>query len=245
MRARELLRRTGFDLTRHPHAKTLTGELGRVLHLERWTAVLDVGANVGQFATSMRRMGYRGPLVSFEPDSASIATLADASASDANWHIRPVALGRASGEAVLHQFIGSDLSSLHNALPGTVKRFKNAVPTGTSTVQVRTLLDFHSEIRELAPVGPWLLKCDTQGHDLDVLEGGLGNMAEVSTVLTELSVIPLYEAQPSMSVVLERMAEWGFLPIGMFPVSRTADGLGVIEFDGLFTRADREPRLGL
>ena len=245
MRARELLRRTGFDLTRHPHATTLTGELGRVMRRERWTAVLDVGANVGQFATLLRGLGHCGPIVSFEPDAASVATLKSASASDANWHVRPIALGRTSGEAVLHQFIGSDLNSLHNALPGTVKRFNNAVPTGTSTVQIRTLLDFYSEIRELAPVGSWLLKCDTQGHDLDVLEGGLANMAEVSTVLTELSVIPLYEAQPSMSVVLERMAGWGFLPIGMFPVSRTADGLGVVEFDGLFTRADREPRLGL
>ena len=47
--------------------------------------ILDVGANIGQFGTSMRELGYTGTLVSFEPVAAQFAKLKVAASGDANW----------------------------------------------------------------------------------------------------------------------------------------------------------------
>lgn len=46
--------------------------------------VLDVGANVGQFASSLRKKGFSGRLESFEPVSSVFADLEDAAAMTPN-----------------------------------------------------------------------------------------------------------------------------------------------------------------
>ena len=46
--------------------------------------ILDVGANIGQFGTSMRELGYTGTLVSFEPVAAQFAKLKAAANGDPN-----------------------------------------------------------------------------------------------------------------------------------------------------------------
>lgn len=56
--------------------------------------VLDVGANVGQFGAGLRRAGFSGTIVSFEPLSAAHARLSEIAAGDPAWHVAPrMALG--------------------------------------------------------------------------------------------------------------------------------------------------------
>lgn len=236
-RLRRALRRSGFDLTRHPHRMTLEGDLERVMRVQAWSLAIDVGGNQGQFGRKLRALGYHGTIVSFEPSFAAYQVLSRVVESDDRWHCHQLALGREAGTATLRTFVGSDLNSLHEPMDGVSARFKTAVATGTETVRVATLADMSRSFRELAaPGGPWLLKCDTQGHDLEVLEGGLSELPEVTALLVELSVQPLYADQPSMETVLPKLADWGFQPTGFFPVSRQSDGLSVVEFDGVFVK---------
>ena len=58
--------------------------------------ILDVGANVGQFAQYMRKIGYRGTIISFEPVAAEFAKLKTTAASDPKWNVINVSLGAAS-----------------------------------------------------------------------------------------------------------------------------------------------------
>ena len=53
----------------------LAEEVARVLRATEANLVLDVGANVGQFAEALRGSGYRGRIASFEPVAAPFARL--------------------------------------------------------------------------------------------------------------------------------------------------------------------------
>ena len=69
-----LIRRTanriGIDMHRHRPQETETGRLSAMLENHSVDLVLDVGANIGQFALALREAGYKGRLLSFEPLSA-------------------------------------------------------------------------------------------------------------------------------------------------------------------------------
>ena len=108
--------------------------------------------------------------------------------------------------------------------------------TGTSTVTLSTLADeYESAVAGIANPRV-LLKSDTQGHDLNVIEGAQGLPENVVAVLVELSVQPIYEEQPYMTRVIDRLKEEGFIPIAFSPVTTSFDKLRVIEFDGVFVR---------
>ncbi|MET9493424.1 hypothetical protein [Streptomyces sp. NPDC006552] len=76
----------------------MTG-LGRMRELARQLAhfeidlVLDSGGQDGAFGRALRRRGYRGRIVSFEPFGGPRAGVRRAAARDRGWHVLPYALG--------------------------------------------------------------------------------------------------------------------------------------------------------
>ena len=49
------------------------------------SAVFDVGAHIGEYATRLRNVGYRGKIVSFEPQTSAFAVLANKALDDPLW----------------------------------------------------------------------------------------------------------------------------------------------------------------
>ena len=78
------------------------------------------------------------------------------------------------------------------------------------------------------------LKCDTQGHDLAVLNG-LGDRT-LFGVQVELSFVPIYDEIPGWLQVEDALRRREFAPVDYFPVNRAADGLTLLEADGVFVR---------
>jgi hypothetical protein len=76
---------------------------------------------------------------------------------------------------------------------------------------------------------------DTQGSDMDVIEGARKALPSITALQLELSVRPIYDGQPSLPQTMAALADLGFELLGVFPISR--DGLRVVEFDGVFCRA--------
>jgi len=64
---KRLFRSFGIDLRRYSPAANEFNRLAHYLQLHSVTLVLDVGANIGQFAEGLREGGYDGRIVSFEP----------------------------------------------------------------------------------------------------------------------------------------------------------------------------------
>lgn len=57
-----------------------------------------------------------------------------------------------------------------------------------------------------------LIKIDTQGSELDIIEGGLETIAQAKGVILELSYEQYNEGAPLAKEVINRMAELGFFP---------------------------------
>ena len=114
------LRSFGWELRRFALADM--GQLNRFLVLHNVTTVLDVGANFGQFATTLRQAGFKGRIVSFEPQSQAYAGLVRAATSDPLWDVAPrCAVGAAAGEIEMNISNNSVSSSALPMLPDHVE----------------------------------------------------------------------------------------------------------------------------
>src|SRR5262245_19414364 len=108
------LARFGFYLGRFPRADTLGQHLLHLFGALRINCVLDVGANVGDYGRELRRLGYRGRIVSFEPVAAAFAALRTRSLTDRDWRAHRLALGSRNGTATIHLRRGP---TFHSFLP--------------------------------------------------------------------------------------------------------------------------------
>jgi len=61
--------------------------LARALNANGITTVFDIGANKGQFGSELRRDGYLGKIISFEPMVAAHAVLSSCARGDKLWHV--------------------------------------------------------------------------------------------------------------------------------------------------------------
>jgi FkbM family methyltransferase len=207
-----------------------------MLRLHQIDLVLDVGANRGQFARLLRRLGYAGDIVSFEPLAKYRSELAVAAAADRRWRIIPLAMGNAVAELDLHVCKDDAFSSLHPVNDIARSRFGDLVAEKhVERVSVRRLDDQWPALSEGRPRNV-LLKSDTQGHDLAVLEGATAVLSSTRAIVTEAAFVPLYEQAPLFPQVSSWLAARGFALSGIFPISHHPEDLTLIETDCVFTR---------
>lgn len=227
---RKLARSMGFDIARYPGAASHWPRLTEMLARHGITLVFDVGANVGQYAASLRNNDYGGRIVSFEPLSAAHAELTANADLDPDWQVAPrAAIGAAAGETTLNISPESDMSSLLPLTDDAVEKFASVRPTGSETVPITTLA---AEIPRYANSGDAIfVKSDTQGYEAEVLNG-LGEAASrVVGLQLELSLVPIYQGQPDHLTVLNRIGELGFTPHLVVPGYFSRQHGQMIEFD--------------
>jgi FkbM family methyltransferase len=200
--------------------------------------VVDAGANVGQYAQALRRSGYRGRIVSFEPVRASYAELERAARGDDAWWVRHEGLGSADGTATIHTMDGT-MSSLLPASEFGRTWSAGLRDTGSEEITVRRLDGLLPELLEGLPEGRVFLKMDTQGYDLEVLEGARAVLDRVVALQAELACVPIYDGMarlPEQWAVLEAA---GFESAGVFPVSFDKQTVRAIEYDVVMVRPEQ------
>ena len=75
--------------------------------------VFDVGANVGQYGRMLRKqVGYKGQIVSFEPNPEPRGVLSKLASEDPNWHVEPIAVGAEPGVSEFYVYDQSEWGSL-------------------------------------------------------------------------------------------------------------------------------------
>jgi FkbM family methyltransferase len=149
-----------------PHGVDLFADLRRQLPATPIATIFDVGANIGQSARHYREAFPAASLYCFEPVQATFDQLTDSLRHDRNAQCFRLAFGRSSGVGQISVGQHSDQASL------TVRP---ADTTHVESVPVETLDGFCSS-HAIDRVG--LLKIDTEGGDLTVLEGAHDLLAD-------------------------------------------------------------------
>lgn len=197
--------------------------------------MLDVGANAGQYAAEIRRHGYRGTIVSFEPASSAFDALVQASAADDHWHARQLALGSAPGSATLNIAANEGKSSSflgqRDYTFGTTSSMKYV---DTEEVELSTLEDVAGEL--LSEVDHPFLKLDVQGFEMEVLEGGGSWLRRMVGIETELGLLPLYEDQADWRAVCDWLRGKGFVLYALDPGYSDWESGRLVEIDAMFVR---------
>ncbi len=226
------LRRRGYELTRFP--------IKQFMNQYRFDVVIDVGANVGQFACELRdEVGYSGRIVSFEPLSSAFAILNRKVERDPEWHAINVALGSEAGRSTIHVTGNSASSSLLEMLPKHVEAAPHAAVVSTESVEVRRMDDLFGEIvhdDERA-----LLKIDAQGFELEVLKGASRSLERISGILIELNLGALYAGAPLAEEVMAQLRQSGFEPFWFVPGFRDPRTQQLLQMDGYFVRSGISP----
>jgi FkbM family methyltransferase len=215
--------------------ETVDGRLQQALQRHGIELVIDIGANVGQFASDLLRHGYSGHIVSVEPLPEVHARLCEAAAAHPRWTVaEPMALGPQAGTVML-QVAGNSVSS--SVLP-MLERHVSAAPESRTTGALPVRQDtadavFAARVEAVRT----LVKIDTQGYEREVLLGAPRCLEHAALLLMELSVVPLYEGQWLWLEAVAFMQARGFEPVFLqpdFADPRTGD---VLQYNGLFRRA--------
>lgn len=206
----------GLDITRYRPDTTEAGRVAKMLRHHRIDVVLDIGANIGQFALGLRRGGFVGKIVSFEPLKQAHDQLVTAARNDPNWNIAPqMAIGEREGEIALH-VSGNSVSS---SVLGMLESHSDAAPKSayiaTQHVRMATL---DSMVHDIIQADDSIfLKIDTQGYEDKVLNGAPETLARASGLQLELSFVPLYEGQQLFDALMSRVRALGFAPWAIQP----------------------------
>ncbi|KAA9014245.1 FkbM family methyltransferase [Sphingobium limneticum] len=197
--------------------------------------LFDVGANRGQYATMLRKdAGYKGLILSFEPNPDVFVELQKAAASDRKWHVFNMALSDFDGTASFNIMAADQFSSLKkpSGEQDAIFADRNKV-TKTVEMQCRRLDTLLPElVAQHGFVRPFL-KMDTQGHDLSVCEGAGAVLTDMLGIQTELGVRPIYEGGTGYRAMIDWLGDRGFVPSAFFANNKGHFPL-LVEMDGIF-----------
>lgn len=229
---RRILYRRNLDLVADPYPARIAATIRHF----GITTVLDVGANIGQYASALRASGYRGAIVSCEPLSDAFEILQRRATRDPSWAVVRTAVGAKPGTAEINVAANSYSSSLLDMTDAHTSAAPGSATVAHETVQVTTLTDL-VETRGLEPERT-LLKIDTQGYEAEVLDGAGALVGRLAAISLELSFVPLYAGQPLFDDLVGRLRGAGYVIYGLDAGFGDRRSGRMLQCDGLFVRGD-------
>ncbi len=203
--------------------------------------VLDIGANIGQFALTVNAVIPQANIYSFEPLPDCFAKLKENHKFIKNFTPINVGVGNQSGN-LLFERSSFDVSSSFLKM-GDIH--KNAFPQsqGSTSIEVKiekldTLclnlgLDLNSDSSLKAPL---LIKIDVQGYEDRVLLGGEKTIKQAKLIIIETSYVNLYDEQCLFNNAYEILREYGFSYAGSLDKVRDPKTGQILQEDSLFIK---------
>ncbi|MCA9951888.1 MAG: FkbM family methyltransferase [Anaerolineales bacterium] len=189
--------------------------------------VLDVGANQGQYAKNLRRIGYRGHICSFEPIKQDFETLLDAFKDDPHWTGFNFALGNENTQKPFN--VATECSAMSSFLSPTDPNWR----LHTATVEIKRLdTIFEPIMTRIGMTQPRVfLKMDTQGYDVEVIRGAQSHIDKILGLQSEISIMPIYSGMPHYLDALGFYESLDFCLFGASEAARNPDEDSLLEMN--------------
>lgn len=108
---------------------------------------------------------------------------------------------------------GGTIINVHPDLVGSSVRREMESGTGVNGVPRHVpAVTLDNLVKNMDATGPFLIKIDVQGAELDVLRGASRVLAETEYVLCEVSLFKFFESGPELVDVVTYMKNQGFVP---------------------------------
>ena len=199
--------------------------------------VIDIGANVGQFAVAAARFFPGTEIHSFEPVEETVRRLIKNTAAEKRITAHQTAIGERSGEAEIYINSDSRATSILPLAKAHLEAFPHAVETKKSTVKISTLDGIFSQIDLPRPV---LIKIDVEGYEWQVISGGGETFKKADHIVIEMSMKVMHEGEKKFGDISDRLRDKGFIFIeALGRLAAPASG-ETLQIDALFGR-DRAP----
>jgi FkbM family methyltransferase len=198
----ELLRRA---LLRHG---VLAGAEHRTVLRRRLNAVVDIGANRGQFSLAVRRWAPQARIVAFEPLDKPAQIFRRVFSGDAKVTLHQCAIGGAPAMQTMHISARDDSSSLLPIAAAQTAMFPGTQEVGTIQVRVATLAEL-VDAAELT--SPAMLKLDVQGYELNTLKGCEPLLRHFDWIYCECSYVEFYAGQELAGEIIAWLLARGFV----------------------------------
>lgn len=235
---RRLVRICGYDIVKWHAIPPAAVARKRLLDSLGIDVVLDVGANAGQFAQSLRDpMRYRGVIVSFEPLPDAFAQLKQLADQDPAWHAWNVALGESDGQLKLHVSKNRVSSSFLAIRETSTAVEPDSAYETDCVVSVRSLDSLFPELQAVNKDSRVMLKLDTQGFESRVIAGAKESLRRITLIQMEMSLVTLYEDEVLFLDMCNTMRHLGFELIAIDPGFADVATGRLLQVDGLFARA--------
>ena len=206
-----------------------------LLRSNRIDLVFDVGANFGQYATSLRECGYRGRIVSFEPLTSAFSRLEANAKADPLWEVVNIGLGDRDERATINIAGNSQSSSLLEMLPAHLKSAPVSAYVGKEEITVSRLDSVFSKYHRRGD--RTFLKLDAQGYERKILEGASLSLSDIQGIQLEMSIEPLYSDEMPYLEMLGYLAGIGFTLASIEPGFGDPESGRMLQMDGIFFRS--------
>jgi FkbM family methyltransferase len=225
----------GIDVTRFPQCSPDYG-IVQLIRRSRADVVLDIGANSGQYGVALRRFGYHGRIVSFEPLDGPLAQLRRTAEADPLWSALPYALGDRETTITLNVAANDGASSSVLPMLGrTTRACPEARYVGRQEAEQRRLDAVWPEVTK--PGERVFVKLDVQGYEEAVLRGSGDCLASCCGLQMEVSAVPLYEGSLLFARALEMAeSEYGLSLMTVIPVFSDQRTSQVLQYDVVLLR---------
>lgn len=171
--------------------------------------VFDVGANTGQYARQLRKRGYKGRIVSFEPLKSAYQELVKRAAADPGWETVNIALGSEDSEDEINISSNSCSSSILDITPAHLGAMSSAQYIGKQPITVRKMDSIFNQY--FHPGNKLFIKLDTQGYEKHVIAGAGNTMDKAVGLQVEMSLVPLFEGEMLLADMVKLMFNKGFV----------------------------------
>ena len=174
----------------------------------RVATIIDVGANAGQWLKAVNPSNLNGTVWCFEPLEIPYKELEKSAKSYPNVKVFKLAFSDFAGPVKMFVASNGGASSSINVPTEHLKLHSTIEFSKRETVNVSTIDEFFSKHELFLPV---YLKIDTQGHEWNVIKGGIKTLKNVAVVELESSMTAQYQGEKAHHDLMNELIKLGFV----------------------------------